>query len=182
MMSREEAFALLKKHLQTKNLMKHCLAVEGAMSALARELNGDEKRWALAGLLHDIDYDKTMDHPERHGFEGEEILRREADVDEEVIYAIKAHPGALPRKSLMDKALYASDPLTGLIVAAALLHPEKKLSALDTDFVLRRFYEKSFARGAHRDVIQSCESFMPLEKFIAVVLGGMKEISSELGL
>lgn len=182
MMERGKAFALLKKHLKTKNLIKHCLAVEVAMKALAGELNGDKDRWALVGLLHDIDYDMTMETPETHGLVAEEILRQEADLDEEMIYAIKAHPGKLPRKSLMDKALYAADPLTGLVVAAALMHPDRKLEALDGEFILRRFNEKSFARGANRDIIRSCESFMPLEKFVDTVLGGMKGISSELGL
>jgi putative nucleotidyltransferase with HDIG domain len=182
MTERSEALALLKKHLKTKNLVKHCLAVEAAMKALAEELGGEPDRWALAGLLHDIDYDRTMETPEKHGFVAEEILKAEADLDEEMIYAIKAHPGKLPRESLMDKALYAADPLTGLIVAAALMHPDKKIGALDGEFIMRRFNEKSFARGANREIIRSCESFMPLEKFIDVVLDGMKGISSELGL
>ena len=112
-------------------------------------------------------------------------MLEEIGLDEEIIYAVKAHNAihGLPRLKLIDKALYASDPLTGLIVAAALIHPDKKLSSIDTDFVLNRYGEKSFARGADRDIIASCsEMGLELEEFISLSLEAMQEISKELGL
>ena len=104
---------------------------------------------------------------------------------EDVVYAVKVHNCAhgLPRKSLMDKALYATDPVTGLIVAGALIKPEKKLAAIDVDFLVKRFYEKSFARGANRDQIKSCgELDLDLQKFLELSLEAMKEISQDIEL
>ncbi len=183
-MTRDEAYALLKENLHNKNLIKHCLAVEAVMRKLADYFSEDREKWGLAGLLHDIDYDQTASEPEKHSLLGGEMLE-EIGLDEEIIYAVKAHNAihGLPRLKLIDKALYASDPLTGLIVAAALIHPDKKLSSIDTDFVLNRYGEKSFARGADRDIIASCsEMGLELEEFISLSLEAMQEISKELGL
>ncbi|MFW5991744.1 MAG: HDIG domain-containing metalloprotein [Halanaerobiaceae bacterium] len=183
-MNREKAYKLIKENLKQENLVKHCLAVEAVMRKLAEYFNEDVARWGLAGLLHDIDYEKTADEPERHSLVGGEMLE-EMGLDEDIVYAVKAHNGVheLPRKNKMDKALYACDPLTGLIVAAALIHPDKKLNSLDTEFVLNRYGEKSFARGADRDVIASCsEMGLELEEFIALSLSAMQDISDKLGL
>ena len=183
-MKREEAYAVLEENLHNKNLIKHCLAVEAVMRKLAGYFGEDEEIWGLAGLLHDIDYDKTAREPEQHSVLGAEMLA-ELGLDEKLIYAVKAHNAihGLPRVRLIDKALYASDPLTGLIVAAALIHPDKKLSSIDVDFVLNRYGEKSFARGADREAIASCiEMGLELEEFVALSLAAMQEISKELGL
>jgi len=110
---------------------------------------------------------------------------KDDNLPEDVIEAIKAHNEIhqLPRETLLAKALYAVDPLTGLIVAAALIHPEKKLAPLDVNFILNRFKEKSFARGANREQIKTCEEFgLSLEEFINIGLEAMKSISDELGL
>ena len=183
-MNSEEAYAVLEENLHNKNLIKHCLAVEAVMRKLAGYFGEDEEIWGLAGLLHDIDYDKTAREPEQHSLLGAEMLA-ELGLDEKLIYAVKAHNAihGLPRVRLIDKALYASDPLTGLIVAAALIHPDKKLSSIDVDFVLNRYGEKSFARGADREAIASCiEMGLELEEFVALSLAAMQEISKELGL
>jgi len=183
LINREDALILLGKYLKNKNLVKHCLAVEAGMRELAAFFKADPERWGMAGLLHDIDYDLTADSPERHGEEAMDILSREdSGLDEDMMYAIRAHSGHHPLKSDMDRALYAADPLTGLIVASALMHPEKKIGLLDTEFVMRRYGEKSFAKGAKREIIATCESFMPLEDFVSTVLSGMKGIDKELGL
>ncbi|MBF7081686.1 HDIG domain-containing protein [Desulfallas sp. Bu1-1] len=183
-MTRDQAYELLKKHLKTKNLIKHSLAVEAVMRRLARHFGEDEEKWGLAGLLHDIDYDRTKDDPLRHSLEGAELLA-ELGLPEDVVYAVKVHNEAhgLPRKSLMDKALYSTDPLTGLIVAAALIKPEKKLSAIDVEFLLKKFGEKSFARGANREIITSCtEMGLELEQFLGLGLEAMQGIAGEMGL
>lgn len=183
-MEREEAYKLVKENIKQKNLVKHCLAVEAVMKGLAEHFDEDSEKWALAGLLHDIDYEETADDPDRHSIVGARMLE-ELGLPEDIVYAVKVHNGAhgLPRKSLMDKALYASDPLTGLIVASALIHPDKKLNSIDTEFVMNRYGEKSFARGADRDVIASCsEMGLELEEFISLALEAMQGISKELGL
>ncbi|MBN1779956.1 HDIG domain-containing protein [bacterium] len=181
-MMRDEAFNLVKQHVSNKNLIKHMLATEAVMGSLARHLGENETEWKLAGLLHDLDYDKTVDHFERHGLLTAELLSSH-DISEAVIQAIKSHPGHFPRESAMDKALYAADPVTGLIVAAALMHPSKKLKNVDVTFVERRFQEKRFAAGADRDQIRSCETLgLGLSEFIALSLRAMQEIDGELGL
>ena len=181
-MTREEALKLVNEKVSNKNLRKHMLATEAVMRHLARKLGEDEDLWALTGLLHDLDYDQTVNDFPRHGLITAEMLA-EADVPEEAIYAIKSHPGHFPRKSVLDKALYAVDPITGLIVAAALMHPTKRLKNVDTDFVERRFKEKRFAAGADRDQIRSCGDFdLTLKDFIALSLEAMQGICEALGL
>lgn len=181
-MTREEALNLVKQNLKNKNLFKHVLAVEAVMKALAKRLGEDEDVWALAGLLHDLDYEKTKDKPERHGYVTLEILESK-NLPQEVLDAILAHAGHKERIKPIEKAIYAADPVTGLIVAAALITKEKKLDAIDTEFVLRRFGEKAFARGANRDQIKSCEELgISLRDFISLSLDAMKAISQELGL
>ena len=182
-MIRDDAMVLLQSHVKTKNLIKHCLACEAVLGALAPRLGGDPEQWRLAGLLHDVDYDQTLDSPETHALLGAEMLER-AGLDGEMVHAVLAHADKAPRVSALDKALWCTDPLTGLIVAAALIRPEKKLAVIDAAFVLNRFKEKGFARGANREQIAACEQELglTLEEFIAVGLAAMQGISDELGL
>lgn len=181
-MDRKQALKLVKERVSVQNLVKHMLAAEAIMRRLAQHFAQDEVKWSLAGLLHDIDYSETADSPERHGLVGAQLLE-EMGVDPEIIHAVKAHADKAPRQSLMDKALYATDPLTGLIVASALIHPERKLASVTPEFVLNRFGEKSFARGADRDRIDSCRE-MGLERseFIELGLQAMQGIADDLGL
>jgi putative nucleotidyltransferase with HDIG domain len=155
------------------------------MRGLARRLGGDVEKWALAGLVHDIDYEDTAKQPEQHSLTGAMILE-DLGMDADIVYAVKVHNPAhgLERRSLMDSALHIADPLTGLIVAAALIHPEKKLAAIDPQFILNRFGEKQFARGANREQILLCirELGIELEEFIAIGLDAMQGIAAELGL
>jgi putative nucleotidyltransferase with HDIG domain len=181
-MTREEALDLVKSNVSNKNLVKHMLATEAVMRALAEDFGEDPELWGLSGLLHDLDYDQTVDDFPKHGLLTAEMLEP-YDVENSVIQAIKAHPGHVPAETRMDKALYAVDPLTGLIVAATLMHPSKKLKNVDTDFVLNRFKEKRFAAGANRDQIRTCEGFgLNVEAFIATALKAMQGIDEELGL
>ncbi len=181
-MTREEAYNLTKPRFSNKNLFKHVLAVEAVMRELADYFEQDVDKWGLVGLLHDLDYEETADTPERHTLVTEELLS-EYDLSPDIIHAIKGHNNLAPHNSLMDQALYAADPITGLVVAATLMHPDKKLASVTPEFVLRRFKEKSFARGANREQIQSCESFgLSLEEFTAISLRGMQKINKELGL
>ncbi|ONN26682.1 phosphohydrolase [Thermosipho affectus] len=180
-MNRNEAFELLTEHIKTKNLIKHCIATEALMRKFAKHFNEDEEEWGIAGLLHDLDYEYTKNDPALHGLKTVEILGD--SVSDSIKNAILAHCGKKRRETLMEKVIYATDPTTGFIVASALIRPEKKLEPVDVKFLLKRFKEKSFAKGANREQMKSCEEFgMELEEFFEKSLEAMKEISKELGL
>jgi len=184
LMERGQAMEELTARLKNKNLVKHCIAVEAIMRELAGHFGYDPEVWGLAGLLHDIDYDMTKDDPAKHSLLAAEILEG-LGVDNEIIYAVKAHNGyhGIERKRKIDKALYCADPVSGLITAAALILPSKKLSDVDENFVLRRMDEKAFARGADREQIRSCSELgLTLEEFIAIALSAMKKVAEDLGL
>ncbi|MEZ0537825.1 HDIG domain-containing metalloprotein [Caldicellulosiruptoraceae bacterium PP1] len=183
-MTREVALEELNKRIKTKNLIKHCLACEAIMKELAQYFEQDIEKWGLAGLLHDIDYEETKDSPQTHSILGSQILE-ELGFSNDVVYAVKVHNDAhgLPRLSLLDKSLYAADPTTGLIVAGALIHPSKKLSEINVDFLMNRFNEKSFAKGANREQIKACNELgLELDEFLGISLNAMQKISTELGL
>lgn len=192
-MTREEADQILKKYLKNKNLIKHCLAAEVVMRALYRhfyqntpEYNpAQEEAWGITGLLHDADYELCKGRPEIHGVV---IIDKEGDkIPEDMAYAIKAHNYErtliLP-KSLLDWSIACCDQLTGLIVAAALVHPDKKLASITVEFIMNRYKEKSFARGADRKSIERCEEKLgiPLVDFVTLSLGAMQSISDQLEL
>ncbi|MGZ4886809.1 MAG: HDIG domain-containing metalloprotein [Candidatus Aminicenantales bacterium] len=181
-MTREDALTLLKQHLKNKNLVKHCLAVEACMKAMAVRLAHDPEPWGLAGILHDLDYEVTEKSPEFHTTETVKILR-EKGIDEAVIHAVQAHAGKVPCQTPMDWAIYSIDPLTGLIIAAALMHPDKKLKSIDLEFVKRRYKEKSFARGARREEIEQCANLgLDLDEFMCIAITAMQGIDQDLGL
>ncbi|MCX7745443.1 MAG: HDIG domain-containing protein [Clostridia bacterium] len=183
-MDREQALDELRGRLTNNNLIKHSLAVEAIMRDLAIYFKADADIWGLSGLLHDIDYDRTANDPAMHGMVGAEILEG-LGVDQSVVYSVRAHNGyhGIERKRKMDKALYAADPTSGLITAAALILPSKKLEDVTVDFLVKRFHEKGFAKGANREQIMECEKFgMSLEEFFEISLNAMKKIASDLGL
>jgi putative nucleotidyltransferase with HDIG domain len=182
MLTRDEAIRLIEEHVKNKNLRKHMFATEAVMEALAEKLGEDREIWAMAGLLHDLDYDQTVKDPKRHGARTVEMLE-EHGLPDEILKAIMAHCEQRPCTSKMDRAIYAADPITGLIVAATLMHPSRKLEHVDADFILKRFKEKRFAAGADRDQIQSCEELgLSLKEFVEIALGAMQRISGDLGL
>jgi hypothetical protein len=183
-MKREQALKLVKEKIKNQNLIKHSLAVEACTKALAKYFNEDEEKWALAGLLHDIDYEETKADPNLHSIKGAEFLEK-LGLEKEISEAVKTHNeahGILPQTK-MAKSLYCVDPLTGLIVAATLVLPSKKLNDLTVENVLNRFKEKSFAKGAKREIILKCSEInLSLEKFVEICLKAMQEISVEFGL
>jgi putative nucleotidyltransferase with HDIG domain len=181
-MTRDEALELVKSKVKAKNLVKHMLAVEAIMKRVAQHFDEDAEMWGLTGLLHDLDYDETARDFDRHSLLTCEWLK-EYDLDQRILYAIRAHPRKVEPQSRMDWALFAADPLSGLIVAAALMHPTKKLKNVTVEFVLNRFKEKRFAAGASREDIQACEKIdLSLEEFVKLALEGMQSVDQELGL
>lgn len=181
--SRDEAIRLVDEHIKTKNLKKHVLAVGACMRKLAEELGGDPDLWELAGLLHDLDYEKTKEAPDKHAFITIDLLKKLGVDHKELLEAILAHADKKSVKSPFEVAIYAADPATGFIVACALMHPEKRIKSLDVPFLMRRFKEKRFAQGASREQMRAIERLgISLERFFEICLEAMGEMSEQLGL
>lgn len=184
-MNRDEAVALVNDHMRAPNLIKHCLATEAIMRALARHLGEDEEKWALAGLLHDLDFEQTKENPQHHGLRTAEILA-EKGLDDEIVDAIKAHNAealGLKRTTTFQHALAAAETITGLIVATALVYPDKKLASVKPKSVTKRMKKKDFARNVDRSIIIECEKFrLALPDFAALSLEAMQSIAGSLGL
>jgi putative nucleotidyltransferase with HDIG domain len=184
MLTRDEAFSLVKKNVVKRNILYHMLAVEAIMRSVAKHCGEDVEKWGLVGLLHDVDYERTEANPEKHGLLAEEILKEL--VSEDVIKAIKTHnsrhTGVMP-ETRMEKALIASDAISGLLVACALVMPSKRLADVKVETVTKKFKDKDFARGAERERILVCEEIgIPREKFFEIALDGLKEIATQIGL
>ncbi len=184
MISRDEALALVEERIPQRNLVNHCVATEIIMAALAERLGlsaDDTERWALAGLLHDLDYAETADDPEHHGLVTAELLG--GMVDEEMLHAILAHADKAPRETPMDHALWCADPTTGFIVAAVLVRPEKDIAGVQLKSLKKRWKEASFARGASRDQMADCANLgLERDEFLAVALAAMQARAGEIGL
>jgi len=182
---RKRALELIDQYIQNQNLKKHLLAAENLMRHLARKFKEDEEIWALAGLLHDLDWETTKETPEKHPLIAVEILEKE-NFPKEVILAIKKHnhlQGLIPETNL-EKALYACEEMTGLVVAVALVMPNKKLSEVTIGRILNKFKEPPFAKGVNREIILKAEEMLglKLEELAEITLKSMQEISEELGL
>lgn len=195
MIKKEEALNFLNEKIENKNIIKHMLAVEAMMAAAyevlkakgAIDLGGSQEDWLTAGLLHDGDYSETVPL-KKQGLQVTEWLREKGyEIPENVARAMAAHnwhnTGVEP-ETLMDWTLFCGDSLTGLIVAATLVLPSRKLADVDTKMVLRRFKEKAFARGTRREDIALCEEKLsiPLQEFVEICLKAMQSISDNLNL
>jgi putative nucleotidyltransferase with HDIG domain len=186
-MSREQAWQLVCEFTQNENLRKHMLAVEFAMRAYARRLGQDEELWASVGLLHDFDYERYPDlNIESHPVAGSKILR-ERGWPEEVIHSVLSHAGeytGVPRETLMDKALYAVDELTGLVTAVALVRPSKNIADVTVKSVKNKWKDRAFAAGVKRGEIEqgAAELGVELWEHVGIVLAAMQEHAAELGL
>ena len=183
-MDREKALDSVRANVDNENLIKHMLATEAIMRSLAQRLDGDEEEWGLTGLLHDIDVELTEGDMSTHSKLGADLVR-EMGASETMAKAILAHNEAhgVPRETMLDKALFCADPLTGLIIAAALVLPDKKLANLKAKSVRKRFKEKGFAAGAKREQIALCSEIgLELDEFIELGVAAMQGISDDLGL
>ena len=183
-MTRDQAYAIVQEHVKNENLIRHMLSVEAAMRFYAEKYSEDVEMWGMSGLLHDFDWEI---HPtlEQHPQDGIPILR-ERGVPEEIVRAIQSHADhtGVPRLTLMEKALYACDEITGLIVAVALVRPSKSLHDLKVKSVKKKWKDRSFAAGANREEISgAAEEFgVPLWEHVDNVIQAMRVIAPQLGL
>jgi len=183
--SREKALLLLATHVKNPRTFAHSLASEAVMRALARHFGQDEELWGMAGLLHDLDYELTESTPELHGAKSAQMLK-EAGADDALGKVIASHNAeglSLARTSLFEHSLTAAETITGLIVAAALVHPDRALASVKPKSVIKRMKARDFARAVSRERISECEKAgLPVEDFIALALSAMQEIAPDLGL
>lgn len=193
MINRDRVVELMDKYISTPWLKMRMRESEQIMRALAKHFKEDEELWGLTGLLHDIDYDYVEKDPERHVVEFDKILEMEGlvrgeDIPEDMYHAIKAHYEDNPkveqkRENRLDYALSASENLSGFLVACALVQPNKKISEVTTESVLKKLKKKDFAKAVRRDLIYDIEKAgISLEEFIDIAIDSLNEISDEIGL
>ncbi|MCX6003336.1 MAG: HD domain-containing protein [Chloroflexi bacterium] len=183
-MNREDVLKAVRDSVKNENLVKHMFATEVIMRSLARRFKENEDEWGLAGLLHDIDVELTAGDMNIHSKRSAEMAKQ-LGASDAVTHAILCHNEAhgTPLETMMDKALFCADPLTGLITAGALVRPDKKLAGLEAKSIRKRFREKSFAAGANREQIARCSEIgLELDSFIELGLSAMKSAAASLGL
>ena len=186
-MNRDDAWKLVTEWTQSDSLRKHMLAVEAGMRAYARRFGEDEEKWAAVGVLHDFDYERYPDVAvEGHPVVGSKVLR-EMGWPEDIIRCILSHATevtGIERHTLMEKALYAVDELTGLITAVTLVRPGKNIADVKLLSIKKKWKDKAFAAGVHRDEIEraAVDLGVPLDEHIAGVLAAMQSAAPGLGL
>jgi putative nucleotidyltransferase with HDIG domain len=181
--NRDEILDSIHGNVQDKNMIRHMLATEAIMRALAKKLGEDEEEWGITGLIHDIDMELVEADMSSHSRLGADIAR-ELGASEAMVHAVLCHNEAhgVPQETKLDKALFCADSLSGLITAAALVRPDK-IGGLTTKSVMKRFREKSFAAGVNREHVAQCQQIgLELEEFIRLGIEAMQGIASDLQL
>jgi putative nucleotidyltransferase with HDIG domain len=181
-MDRTEAHAFAHEHCSKETTYRHLISVEGVMRSLARRFDEDEELWGLTGLFHDLDQDHTGDDGSQHAILAAEWLR-EAGIDERVVNGVLAHAYAEYRTDLMSQAVVHADAVAGLLVAAALVRPERA-TGMKVSSVKKKLKEKAFAPGVNRDEVLDVEETigLPLDEFLAVSIDGLQEVAPEIDL
>jgi predicted hydrolase (HD superfamily) len=183
MISRENAYKLLNQYIQNANMIKHSVASEAVLRAIALKLEKDQDEWGLAGLLHDIDVEITNADPLKHGPYAAGII--DGLISPEAVDAIVMHnemASGKERTSVFQHALAAGETITGLIMATAMVYPDRKLASVKTKSITKRMKEKAFAASVNRETILECELIgIPIQDFAELALVAMQEISDELG-
>lgn len=180
-MNRDDAFEELKLRLSNKDVLLNSIAVEAVMKNFARRYNADVDIWGLAGLLHDIDYEKTINNPSLHGIVGADILEN-LGVDDAIVYSVRAHNNfnGISRKRKMDKILFLAAPLCDLIIKSAQLD-NKKISDVSVESILKKMDEQDMIEGVSEDSIKYYQELgITVEEFIRIALNAMREISLQL--
>lgn len=182
-MKRDEALELLHEYIENPKMINHCLASEAVLKALAKRLGQDEEKWALAGLLHDLDVEKT--DAKTHGLETARILE-EKGVEADILDVIKMHneeATGLKRSTEFHYALACGETITGMITATTMVYPDKKIASVKPKSITKRMKSAAFAASVNRDTIRECELIgIPLNEFALLSLEAMKSISNEIGL
>jgi putative nucleotidyltransferase with HDIG domain len=183
--TRENAILLLREHLKNEKLVAHCIASEAIMRALAVKFGKDQDLWGIAGLLHDLDYEITGEDSASHGAVSAKILEGKG-VSPAISDVIKKHNAeglGLSRSTLFEHALTCAESITGMIVATALVYPDKKISSVKVSSVTKRMKTPHFARAVSRERIMECEKAgIPLDEFVGISIKAMSEIADQLGL
>ncbi len=181
-MTRDQALALVRDKTEKDTTVRHLISVEGIMRRLGRHFAEDEDLWALAGLFHDLDQDQTHDDLDRHGHLTAEWLA-EAGVDDRVANAALAHAHPTYRTDLMSRSIVHADALSGLLVACALVRPEKA-AGMKVSSVRKKLKDKAFAPGVARSDIRDVSEGIGIEldEFIALGIEGLQLVSGEIGL
>ena len=181
-MDREAAIALCREKTLKETTVRHLISVEGVMRALASRFGQDEDLWALTGLFHDLDQDQTGQDGAGHAELAASWLR-EAGVDERVVNGVLAHAYERYRTDLMSKAVVHADAVAGLLVASALVRPQKA-TGMKVSSVKKKLKEKAFAPGVNRGEITGVDGSIgvPLDEFIAVAIEGLQQVAPEIGL
>jgi uncharacterized protein len=181
-MEREAALALVREKAEKETTVRHLISVEGVMRRLARRFGEDEEVWALTGLFHDLDQDQTHEDEGRHARLAAEWLR-EAGVDDRVVNGVLAHAHEEFRTDRMSRAIVHADAVAGLLVAAALVRPEKA-TGMKVSSVKKKLKDKAFAPGVNREEITEVEERIeiPLDEFIQVSIEGLQEVAPEIEL
>ncbi|MFH0865611.1 MAG: HDIG domain-containing metalloprotein [Bacteroidota bacterium] len=184
--TREEALILVKENIKNERTIWHCLASEAVMYALAIRLSEDTEKWAMAGLLHDLDVEITNADPKVHGLVTAKMLE-EKGIDAEIIDAIKHHneeaEGAGLRTTVFQHALAAGETITGLIQATTYVYPDRKIASVKSSSVVKRMKEKAFAASVKRESILECELIgIPLPEFAEISVNAMRGIADKIGL
>jgi predicted hydrolase (HD superfamily) len=183
--TREQAWELLTRYNQSESLRRHALAVEGTMRALSARFPGaDPDEWGMAGLLHDLDYEK---YPDQHCHKAAEILQDDG-YDRTLIRAVMSHGYGIvtdikPERDL-EKVLYTIDELTGLITAAALMRPSKSVLDLELKSLKKKYKTPSFAAGVDRSIIEKGAEMLgwTLDDVLESTIQAMRTVATDIGL
>lgn len=189
--SKQQADELVEKFITADFTKKHLIESEAIMQALARHFGEDEEEWGIIGLLHDIDWDLTKENPKEHLAKAPDILK-EAGATDFLVDAILSHgyghtdcgaPQDRERSSKLEHSLAAAETLTGLIVASALMQPDKKISSVKLESLEKKFKNKKFAEKCDRNVILECEKIgIPIDEFLKIGLKSLQNISLKIDL
>lgn len=182
-MDRTAALELVRKYTEKEITYRHLISVEGVMRALARHFGEDEDRWGFTGLWHDLDYDFTESNLDRHSYQTVDWLREEGYEDEGVLNAILGHRFEEYQTDLLSKAIVHADAISGLLVASALVRPEKA-AGMKVSSVKKKLKEKSFAPGVERENVHGVEESigLSLDEFLAISIGGLQRVAPEIDL
>jgi putative nucleotidyltransferase with HDIG domain len=181
-MDQEQARELVRQKAEKETTRRHLVSVEGVMRRLARHFGEDEDTWSLVGLFHDLDQDQTHDDPERHAYVAADWLRQ-AGVDERIVTGVLAHAHPEYQTDRLTRAVVHADALAGLLVAAALVRPERA-AGMKVSSVKKKLKEKAFAPGVNREEILQVEERLglALDEFISLGIEGLQDVASEIEL